>query len=190
MAWLAMPWHCSRFKAFRESEAIGSLACLGMSAACAHHARSLRAACRPRARSVLHLSTEFLKTLACHALASLALASLALCCLALACRGLGIAPFKAFRESEAIGSLACRQRARIMHEACAQHVGSVRTVLNLSAEFLETLACRALASLAFPWHVVPWPLHALCCLAMPCLALPCLGMPWPWHCPIQGISRK
>ena len=128
---------------------VGSLACLPLHAACSRHTRSLRAACRQRARSMLNLSAEFLETLSCHvshaacaqpahsmhaacahmlkmsteffkpwlALHCIGMSCLGLCtpCLALACHGLGmsclglgIAPFKAFRESEAIGSLGWR----------------------------------------------------------------------------------
>ena len=82
--------------------------------------------------------------------------------------GLGQAPFKAFRESEAIGNLAW----------CGIGMPCL------------ALACRALAlaclALALRWHVLFWPCLALAlaclALALACLALACLALPWHWHC--------
>ena len=68
---------------------------------------------------------------------------LALACraLALACLGIGIAPFKAFRESEAIGSLAWRGLGLLWH-VVPWHWHGV------------ALHALALTCLALRWHVV------------------------------------
>ena len=93
----------------------------------------------------------------------------------------------------------CTKPARSVSAACAQRAESVdrifgnlvmpclaRSMLKISTEFFQTLACHAFASLALPWHVVPWPLHALCCLAMPRLASPCLALP----CHAVGLACR
>ena len=175
------------FKAFRESEAIGSLGwrglpCLGIApdsrhsekvrlleawhvgslrASCTKPARSMSAACAQRAQSVdrifgnLGLSClgKPCLALACRALAfaRLVLPCHAAPCLALPWHAVALAlphsrHFEKVRLLEAWPALACRQPARIMHEACAQHVGSVRVVLNLSAEFFETLSCLGMSA--------------------------------------------
>ena len=112
---------------------------------------------------------------------------LALACraLALACLGIGIAPFKAFRESEAIGSLAWRGLGLLWHVVPWHWHGVALHALALTCLALRWHVVLGLG-VPWPWHALPWPWHALPCvgmrLGMPCLALACLALAWPWHC--------
>ena len=116
--------------------------------------------------------------------------------------GLGIAPFKAFRESEAIGNLAwcgigmpclalacralalaCLALALRWHvlpwpwHALRWHVLpclGIGIARHVESEAIGILTCHALPCLALRWHVLLWPWHAL--------ALACLALAWHWHC--------
>ena len=125
--------------------------------------------------------------------------------------------FKPFRESEAIGSLACLALARVgmsclgLGMPClglgiapfkafreSEAIGSLAWrglgMPCLGLRHALALACLGLA-LALPHSrhfekvrlLEAWHGVALACVGMSCLGL---GMPSHWHCPIQGISRK
>ncbi|KAI5316547.1 hypothetical protein L3X38_036254 [Prunus dulcis] len=121
-------------------------------------------------------SSHFEKVRLLEAWHGVALACLAKACrgLGMSCLGLGIAPFKAFRESEAIGSLACLALACVGMSCLGLGMPCLGLGLPLalphSRHFEKVRLLEA-------WHGV-----ALACLALACFGMSCLGIGMAWPC--------
>ena len=161
---VALPWHAVALALphSRHSEKVRLLEAWhvgSVRASCTKPARSMSAACAQCSICRQNFWKPWLVVpwqalpflgMSCLGLCTpcVALPCLALPCLALACRGLGIAPFKAFRESEAIGSLACLG----MSAACAHHARSLCAACRQRARSAQSVG-RIFRNLVMPWHV-------------------------------------